>query len=63
MMPIIKVFYPFFSIELNRTRRYLLGEVELEVRQVKQAEGFGDAFRPELRKKEEILKRQFAMRA
>jgi len=36
----------------------MLGDSELEIRQVFDAEDFGDAFTPELREKEEKMRQQ-----
>ena len=36
------------------------GEVELEIRQVYEAEDFGEEFTPELRKQEERMREQMA---
>jgi hypothetical protein len=41
----------------------MLGESEIEIRQIFDAEDFGEAFTPELREREERLRAQIAAQA
>jgi hypothetical protein len=45
---------------VERCPNPMLGDSEIEIRQVFEAEDFGDAFTPELRAQEEELRRQLA---
>ncbi len=48
---------------VKRCPNPMLGESEIEIRQVFEAEDFGEAFTPELREQEERLRRQLGEKA